>query len=253
MKTPHRILKAQANDIERPPDRFNQHDRDRHERIIRIATPLFVANGRSAITINGLAIAMDIPASTFRRHFVDADELLGVILTRHLTAISNAMGKVSRDSPDLPKALRAAYIAHTHTPFHDLTDLHRLLVRDRHLLPPDVREGIDATIAGLTLNLAGPNTEYALQIQTLLDAPGFSAEMVESMIATLPAEPMQVRPAAKLESVKPNPSYNHDPYASMRPGPGRPPNTTYSPDGHPIILENLSSPYQRALSALGPP
>jgi len=28
----------------------------------------------------------------------------------------------------------------------------------------------------------------------LLDAPGFSIEMVESMIATLPATPLQIRP-----------------------------------------------------------
>jgi AcrR family transcriptional regulator len=251
MKTPHRILKAQANDIERAPDRFNQRDRERHERILRVATPLFVANGRAALTTNGLAIALDIPASTFRRHFVDVDELLGVILTRHLAAISKALGVVPFDSADLPKARRAAYMAYTHTDFHDLTDIHRLLVRDRHLLPPDVREGIDATIAGLALTLAGPSSHYTLQIATLLDAPGFNADMVEAMIATLPAKPMQVRaPAAKLEAVKPNPSYNHDPYAGMRPAPGNPPNRTYSPDGREVILESHSSPYQRNLAAV---
>jgi AcrR family transcriptional regulator len=250
MKTPHRILKAQANDIERAPDRFNQRDRERHERILRVATPLFVANGRSALTLNGLAIALEIPATTFRRHFVDVDELLGVILTRHLTAISKALGKVSLESADLPKARRAAYIAYTHTDFHDLTDLHRLLVRDRHLLPPDVREGIDATIAGLAITLAGRNDEYRLQIATLLDAPGFSAEMVEAMIATLPAKPMQVRaPAAKLESVKPNPSCNHDPFAGMRPDPGNPPNIIATAHGD-VLVESHSSPYQRNLAAV---
>jgi AcrR family transcriptional regulator len=136
MKTPHRILKTQANHIERAPDRFSQRDRERHERIIRISTPLFATNGRAALTTNGLAIALDIPAATFRRHFVDLDELLGVILTRHLGAISKALGEVRLDSADLPKARRAAYIAYTHTPFHDLTDIHRLLVRDSH--PPNI-------------------------------------------------------------------------------------------------------------------
>jgi AcrR family transcriptional regulator len=249
MKTPLRILKTQANDIEQPPDRFNQRDRDRHERILRVATPLFVANGRAALTLNGLAVALEIPGTTFRRHFVDTDELLGVILTRHLKDISEAIGGVPRDSADMAKARRAAYIAYTHTDFHDLTDLHLLLLRDRHLLPPDIREGIDATIETLTLLLVGPNTEFALQIQTLLDAPGFTAGMVEAMLATLPAEPLQIR--ATPEPVKPNPTYDHDPYAFMRPGPGNPPNTLVTPSG-PLLLDSHSTPYHRTLAALGP-
>jgi hypothetical protein len=151
----------------------------------------------------------------------------------------------------MPKAYRAAYLAYTHTDFHQLTEIHTLLMRDRCLLPPDVREGIDATIASLAASLAGPNHEYALQIFTLLNAPGFNADMAEAMIATLPAQPMEIRPVPV--AVKPNPTYTHDPYASMRPAPGNPPNTTCDAQGRTIILEAHATPYHRHLAAMRPP
>jgi len=48
-------------------------------------------------------MAINAPPSSFRRQFVDVDELLGEILTRHLTAIANALSKVGKTEPDLPK------------------------------------------------------------------------------------------------------------------------------------------------------
>jgi len=60
----------------------------------------------------------------------------------HLHAIAVSFGAIGFHTPNRPAARRAAYIAHTRTPFSAPTEQHLLLLRDSHNLPPDLAEPI---------------------------------------------------------------------------------------------------------------
>jgi len=185
MKTPLRILRASIFHITRPDLRRTPRQRQRHEEIIGAGRVMMAEFGRHALQFKDLAEALLISSTTLRRHFADLDELLGVILLRHLTALTAVLGAIEGDGPGLQAARRAVYVKSTRLPGGGFTPDHLLVVRDRLALPADVSEKVEAARAALGVLLAGDAGEMAL---ALLDAPGATLARVEMCLAPLLAE-----------------------------------------------------------------
>jgi len=180
MKTPLRILRARTFAILRPDLRRTPRQVARHERIIEASRVLMAEFGRHALRFNDLADTMEIASSTLRRHFADLDELLGVILLRHLTALTAVLAAIKGDTAAVQAARRAIYFKSTRLPGGGFTPDHVLVVRDRLALPADVSEKVEAARAALGLLLAGDACDVAL---ALLDAPGVTLARAEMCLA----------------------------------------------------------------------
>jgi AcrR family transcriptional regulator len=151
-------------------------------RILNGAQRLMANHGRGAIRLTDFALAMRMAPQTIRRHFVDLDCVLAQILHRHLMAIVRALGEIPRDAPNRASAHRSAYLAATRTLFGNPTEAHLLLIRDRHLLPPDLREPLEAHRAAIGEILAGPHATTAL---ALLDTPELDATQIEAALTAI--------------------------------------------------------------------
>jgi AcrR family transcriptional regulator len=148
--------------------------------------------GRHTITLTSMALALRMVRSALRHHFCDLDELLSEILHRHLARLAKIVGEAaSYDDPDALRKRRAAYLAATRTALGGLTEAHLLLVRDRHLLPADLRSAIEAFRHDIARLVAGPLAEKAL---TLLDSPAWTEEEIEAALS--PKQPPQPQPQA---------------------------------------------------------
>jgi AcrR family transcriptional regulator len=141
--------------------------------------------GRAAIGLTAFALGMRMAPATIRRAFPDMDYLLAEILRRHLRAIVAALAEIPRDAPHRDQARRAAYLAVTRT--HGApTEAHLLLIRDRHLLPPDEAAPLEALRASIGDILAGPHAIAAL---ALLDTPELTPTQIETALAALTNPP----------------------------------------------------------------
>jgi AcrR family transcriptional regulator len=189
MTTPIRILRAKAQ--ARNPAHFalTERQRVRQEAILDIAKHLIADEGLANVTFAGLARALRLSVTTLIFHFVDLEALLGELIRRHLRALSAELGKISADDPHRHQKRRAAYLAYTRTPMGGLTEAHLLLVRDRHTLPPDERDGIELIRYGIGELITEGSVEDAF---LFLDAPLLAAARIESYIAgRAPAPPPQ--------------------------------------------------------------
>jgi len=180
-----RILRAEADKFDRSLRFLTERDRQRREHIVKAAQALLARHGTHAVTFGALALALRMGAGTLRRHFIDLDELLGEILSRHLLAISTALGEIPFNDPDRARKKREAYFTFTRTAFGGLTEAHLLYTRDRHRLPEDIAVNLEQTREGLGELLAGPNGREAL---VLLDTPYIPLANIEAMLAALPQE-----------------------------------------------------------------
>jgi AcrR family transcriptional regulator len=203
--TPARILRTYADS--QPNARRYQppKEREMEEYIVQAAKPVLARAGRITTSIAGLAFAIRVPPATLRRHFPDLDALLGEILVRHLRTISDALGKITNADPNCKAARRAAYLAATRTPYGGPTETHILLLRDRHALPPDLADSIEAMRQSIGDLLAYPDGPAAL---ALLDTPGIDPAKIETFFTALapaPAPANQEEPAEPLLHPAPPP------------------------------------------------
>jgi AcrR family transcriptional regulator len=201
MRTPNRILRADAEDLERNPPQLTQREQAHYDRILALAEGIMARRGSHTMTVAGLAQALCISAGTLRRHFPDLDVLLATLLRRHLRKIARALGEVPHDAPDRPQKMRAAYLAYTRSILGGYTGAHLLLVRDRQLLPEDLLTNIEAIRRGLGDMLAYGHAEAALGLLDMrsLDAPRIEAALA-AIVATAAAaaeQPKSAPPAPK--------------------------------------------------------
>jgi len=193
MQTPARILRADAESLERDSPDLTVREQEQYTRILTIAEGLMARHGIHTMTASSLAQALRMAPSTLRRHFADLDALLATLLHRHLRKLAGALNKIPQDSPDRPQKCRAAYLAYTRTPQGGFTEAHLLLVRDRHLLPDDLLTNIEAARCKLGNLLAQGHAEEAL---ALLDLPSLNAPRIEAALAAITADQQKPAPPA---------------------------------------------------------
>jgi AcrR family transcriptional regulator len=219
MHLPARLIRAHADDTPGHRPALSPREQDRRDRILANALTLMAQYGRHSLTMAAFATGLRLSPAMVRRHFPDLDNLFAEILRAHLHAIAGAIGAIPPDTPNPQAARRAAYIAATRTASGNLTAAHLLLVRDRHLLPPDEAHSIEHMRGLLAETLAGPGGHAAL---VLLDAPDFQAPQIEAMLEAAAAHPATApaqHTAEPLQRAAP----------AHRPEPPKPPNTTFSP------------------------
>ncbi len=183
---PARLLRAHADDMPGARYRLSSQERDREERIIAAGISMFARFGRAGVTMGNFAMSLRMSPATIRRHFPDLDALLAEILYRHLAALAAAIGEPVRQGDPAKAARRRAYLTASRTPYSAPTERHLLLLRDRHSLPPDLLQPIEAVRLQLGEMLAGDHAEAAL---SLLDTPTLQAPQIEAMLAALAPEP----------------------------------------------------------------
>ena len=194
MRTPTRLLRADAEQLERDPPDLTPREAEQFTRILTVAEPIMARRGPHTMTLPGLAEALRMSARTMRRHFSDLDALLATLLRRHLRKLSYAIGNIPHDAADRPQKMRAAYLAYTRTDLGTCTDAHLLLVRHRNLLPEDLFAPIEATRRDLGETLARGHSEAALN---LLDTCTLDAPCIEAALAGIAATTaQQTKPAA---------------------------------------------------------
>jgi AcrR family transcriptional regulator len=152
-------------------------------RILTLAESIFADCGRDTINLTNLCIGIRVDRGTLRFHFPDLDALLIEILDNHLQNLSRVILEVPPNAPDLRAARRAAYLAFTRGPRGELTQAHRIFVRDRHALPEADRTPLSDIHCKIGKLLAG---QAAAQILAMLDDPEMDAMQVRDAIARLP-------------------------------------------------------------------
>jgi AcrR family transcriptional regulator len=198
MRTPDRLLRADAEELERNPPDLTPCEAEQYTRILTLAVGIMARRGMHTMTFSGLAHALCMGTRTLRRHFSDLDALLATMLRAHLRKLAYAIGKIPHDAADRPQKMRAAYLAYTRTDLGTHTDAHLLLVRDRTLLPEDLFTTIERTRRDLGEMLAYGHSEAALN---LLDTCSLEAPCIEAALAGITAaaagQPKLAPPAAE--------------------------------------------------------
>jgi AcrR family transcriptional regulator len=161
---------------------LTKRQQDTRARILTLAQCLMAEFGAKSIKFTPLAEALRISPATLRFHFADHDDLLAALLTTHLETIQAALAVIPDSTPNMEAARRAAYHAATRTPSGDLTEAHRLFVRDRHTLHPDERAPIETTRHQIATAL---NPQHPLATLAVLDRPGTTQPEIENTLARL--------------------------------------------------------------------
>jgi AcrR family transcriptional regulator len=228
MRTPDRLLRADAEDLERDPPELTPREQEQYTRILTLSEGIMARRGTHTMTLTGLAHALSMGAATLRRHFSDLDALLATLLCRHLRKLACAINKIPHDAADRPQKMRAAYLAYTRTDLGGYTDAHLLLVRDCNLLPEDLFTNIEGTRRDLGDILAYGHSEAALN---LLDTRTLDAACIEAALAGIaatvaqrpkpvPLAPKQAAPCARPLPTRPPWAPNtRDPLGLLRFGP----------------------------------
>jgi AcrR family transcriptional regulator len=174
--TSARLLRAAAAELPGCLPALTPREDELHHRLITAATVLMARFGFAHISLAEFILALRVTKNAFRRLFCDMEGLCGEILIRHLTELLTFVTHAAQDSP----GRRAAYLTFTRSHWGDPTYAHLLLVRDRHLLPPDLREQIEALRTQLGQLLAGEHGASAL---ALLDDFTARPDNIEPAIA----------------------------------------------------------------------
>lgn len=177
-----RRLRHHADAVVKP-DAPTRHQSRLREKILTVGLSLLAAYGRASITASRLALALNIQTSTLRRHFIDMDELVAELIMEELRRLSTLLAAIPADTPDRQAACRAAWLAATRR-LGSHTEAHTLVVRDLPFLPDDLRAPLEHTLLILGRELAGDHAEDCL---ALLALPRFGGQVIEAMLAALPA------------------------------------------------------------------
>src|SRR5271156_3404442 len=103
MRTPNRLLRADAEQLERDPPDLSPREAEQFTRILTVAEPILARRGIHTMTLPGLAEALRMSPRTMRRHFSDLDALLATLLRRHLRKLAYAIGKIPHDAAHRPQ------------------------------------------------------------------------------------------------------------------------------------------------------
>jgi AcrR family transcriptional regulator len=191
MQTSLRTARTILQNAGRPAPDLTTRQRDTRERVLTYAQTLMAACGALTLKFSTLAAAVHVAPSTLRHYFADLDDLLTVLVVRHLDTLLAALSETPNDDPNRDQNRRSAYLAATRTASGALTEAHLLLVRDRHFLPQDELTHIEAYRHQIGTLLAGDRAQLVLHT---LDNPHATPDDIEALLGNLRAAP---RPAAR--------------------------------------------------------
>jgi AcrR family transcriptional regulator len=175
-----RTIRAITDELRENRRFLTERERKREESIVASGRAAMARLGRHEVTLVALAGALRIAPATFRQHYCELDSLLAHILKAHLNDIATALYEAGKGDGRRQAACRAAYHRATRTALGGYTEAHLLLVRDRHLLPPDLLAPIEARLQALAETLAGAMAPSAF---TFLDALDLSLDDIEHNLA----------------------------------------------------------------------
>ncbi len=236
---PARLMRAQAQACKTRPAP-TARERARRDYILESARAIFIAHGRTRVTLRDLAIAKGLTQISIRNQFADLDHLFALTLTQHLDEILKAISAVPRHHPDLFARRRAEYFRVTRGICNIPTPEHFLWMRERFTLPDDELEPLELRRRMLGFLLAGEARETALLLLDThhLDTPEIEALLqAQSRFADQQAQPTVPQPDAPATPFQPT-------LASTSAIP--------TPD-HPTVARPLSATYLRPIPAEHPP
>lgn len=154
MSTYARLLRADAEEFDTDPPKLSKRRQEQRDRIFRLVPRILARRGVGAITIQALALALDVSTACLRRHVIDMDYLLYKILVQHLQFILDSVLEIPAADPACHRK-RAAILAGATHPDKAIFDAAQLLwSRDRQTLPDDLNDRLEElradidTIAG---------------------------------------------------------------------------------------------------------
>jgi AcrR family transcriptional regulator len=200
---PHRILRAEADDLYDRTQDWRPKTLKRHEYIRNIGLTLLARHGRARVTFKGLAAAVALSQQTLAMHFIDLDAFIEDILLNHLYTLAEAVTPIQGKTPAAYAARRQAWLAATRMEDGDFTPAHTILLRDRHLLPEDLFDEIDGAYQGIGEHLAPENTHAETDVLARIDRPTTTQANVESLFPATPAK--LAAPAPKPAPTRPPP------------------------------------------------
>lgn len=203
MRQPKRIYREQVHDLGHRRRPLEGKDLDRREAILEAARELMLEHGAAAISIGVLADALDYPRGAITRLFPDAGDILFEILNAHLDFIADCLGRTPWSHPDRQKLRRAAYHEAAHRPDGRLRASHTLLTRDLILLPERLRKRLEEKWIILVEHLAPAYIFPA--VCAMLNNPGTTIALMETIVANCPAPPDAEQPAQAAPEDPPEP------------------------------------------------
>ncbi len=191
---PARLMRAQAEACKSRPAQ-TPRERARRAYILESARAIFIAHGRTRVTLRDLAIATGLTQISIRHQFADLDHLFSLTLAKYMDEIIQAVSAVPRHHPDLFARRRAEYFRVTRGICNIPTPLHFLWMRERFTLPEDQLESLELARRTLGFLLAGEAWETAL---LLLDTHHLDEAQIEAMLAASAshAQPQTATPEA---------------------------------------------------------
>jgi AcrR family transcriptional regulator len=174
-----------------------ERERQRRAYILEAARAIFIAHGRTRVTLKDVAIATGLTQISIRNQIADLDHLFALTLHKYLDEILIAISAVPRHHADLLARRRAEYFRITRGICNVPTPLHFLWMRDRFTLPDDQLEPLEQARRTLGFLLAGEDWETAL---LLLDSHHLDTPQIEAMLAALAPS---VQPEAQIEKEQP--------------------------------------------------
>jgi AcrR family transcriptional regulator len=170
----------------------------RRDLILSAGRTAFVRCGRHAITLGSLALVLHLTTAAFRRLFIDLDDLLYQILDQHLLTVARKIAEIPDSDPDHKARRCEAYLDATRGNLGAYTEDHLLLLRERHLLPPDLLAHIESARTAIGEELAG--TLHAETTLAVLDIQGSTNAELLRLVRHIgePAPIAQPEPAPDL-------------------------------------------------------
>jgi AcrR family transcriptional regulator len=196
MKIIARHIREHQENSPNPRNRLSEKDLAMREEILVDARRHMARFGADSFSMAALATGIEVAVSAIIRHFCDMDYLLFKILVHHLDNIARHLAAVPLETANRQAALRAAYVNAIRTGMGGHSEGHTILLRDRHHLPPDLLEQIEARYYHLGEMLGGNFADAVLRV---LEIPYQPADLLEQMVAPLLAR------LATLESAPPQP------------------------------------------------
>lgn len=182
MSIPHRTLRETAQRLQTKLHFLSPRDAQQRDRLLQVATELFVEFGPTRFSLAGLAHAIGWSSGKIRRYFSDMESIFAQVLIQYMENLLRELAGL-RHAPAASR--RALYLDLTRGIGGRHTPMQFLLACQRHCLPPDLLETIQQSRARL-IDALGLRDARDLD---LMDAEEVNLSNVEQILALVEDTP----------------------------------------------------------------